>query len=241
MKYFDDLNSIIDKINPDYLSAWSTFGSLVITVIAVIIALKSLNTWKTERKFDLEIELKSKMSEALTILNKLNKTSFVKSELDNNQIIIIEDLENRFNDNELITIQTLQSGYHNHFFQNVEKDLVKLRQVSMKAITYNRNKNIRDFYILWSLYEGEIFNTIYNYCFINLNIYSSKYNFPHIANNGNMLPLPRFNTLVEQGHSQEEAIQILFNNLKTINTEDDYTRMLNIYRETYFPLNIIKN
>ncbi|MDM1049357.1 hypothetical protein [Sphingobacterium hotanense] len=211
-------------------------AGLLIALLTYKVAVKALHVWKYEKQFDIEVELKSKMGEALTILNKLNKTGYIESDLDEGQIWILNDLKKRFNDEKLIYIQKLESGFHNHYFRNIEYDLVKLRQISMKAMTYSSDEDIKTFYQIWSLYEGEIYNVIYNYCFINMNFYSEKYNFPQIKHNGATLPLPRLNYLLEQGFTIDQGIKILFDNLNIINKEDDYLKMLQIYRNTYFPI-----
>lgn len=211
-------------------------AGLLIATLTYKVAAKALNIWREEKQFDLEIELKSKMGEALTLLNRLNRTSFSTSDLDDDQKWILDDLQKRFNDDQLVAIQKIQSAYHNHFFQNMENDLVRLRQTSMKALNYNKNNDIKKFYTLWSIYEGEIFNTIYNYCFIYLNYYSELYNFPPIKHNGSVMPLPRLNYLLEQGYTLEQSADLLFENLSKISKEEEYIEMLNIYRNTYFPI-----
>lgn len=209
-------------------------AGLFIALLTYRVAVSALEVWKNEKQFEIEIEIKSKMGEAITILNKLNKVSFLRFELDENQIWVIDDLQKRFNDDDLIKVQLLQSGFHNHFFKNVESDLIKLRQVSMKAISYNENYDIKEFYKLWSLYEGEIYNTIYNYTVVKLEYYSKKYNFPYLST-GELLPLPKLIELINKGISLEDGIEELFNNLKSITKEPDYIKMLNIYSVTYFP------
>ena len=236
MEIFEPQNFFdMAEVMANVLTGLVAVAGLLIAIKTYRVAVEALSVWKNEKQFDLEIEMKSKMGEALTILNKLNKTSFIKSDLKDDQIWIVDDLMKRFNDNDLSKIQMIQSGYHNHFFNNVETELEKLRQVSMKAISYNDNDEIKDFYRIWSLYEGHIYNTIYNYTAVKLDVFSKKYNFPYISNNGDLLPLPALTNLINSGVPEETAVETLFDNLKRISKEDAYVRMLNIYRDTFFP------
>lgn len=210
-------------------------AGLCIALMTYRAAVSALDVWKSEKHFDIELEAKSKMGEALTILNKLNKTFFPMSDLDEGQKFIADEIDRKYGDSGFVSVYRLQSGYHNHFFNKVELDLVKLRQVSMKAISYCTDDDVKEFYLLWSYFEGHIYNTLYNYTSVKLDSFAKQYNDPFFSFNGELLPLPVLTALKENGYSNEDAVEYLFEDLKNITKADRYQRMLQIYAITYFP------
>lgn len=227
------MSKLLSSIDIDKLSAWSSLGSAIIALVALIYAIYTVNNWKIQKDYDINIELLLKMGESLTILNNLNRTYFPDSDLDDGQLWIVKDIRRRIPDQRVASIQAIQSGFYNHWKKN-ETEVVRMRQVGMKAIRFNKNEEIKKFYILFLLYESEIFNTIYNYTNIHLSNYSELYNFPEIKFNGIPMPHPRLDELIQKGNSDIYAIELLFNNLISITKEDDYKSMLAIYRKYYF-------
>lgn len=225
--------SFLSSINMDKLSGWSSFTSAIIAMAALIYAIVTINNWRIQKDYDLNIELLSKMGESLTILNNLNITFFPDSDLDEDQLLVVNDIRSRIPDNRVASIQAIQSGFYNHW-KTIENEVVKMRQVAMKAIRFNKNEEIKKFYILFLLYEADIFNTIYNYTNLHLSNFSDVYNFPEIKFNGALLPHPKMDSIIENGSSPIEAIDLLFNNLINIKKEDDYKSMLAIYQKYYF-------
>ncbi|MGJ1431602.1 hypothetical protein ACR79M_08495 [Sphingobacterium spiritivorum] len=225
--------NFISKVEPNELSAWSALFSAIIALLAFIYAIITVNNWKVQKDYYLNVELLSKMGASLTLLNNLNRSFFPESELDDGQLWVVNDIRSRIQDRNVASIKTLQSGFYNHW-KKIENDVVKMRQVAMKAIRFNNNKEIKKFYMLFLVYEAEIFNTIYNYTHLHLSNYSDVYNLPEIKFNGTPLPHPRMYDLIQRGYSPIASIDLLFDNLINISNEDDYRAMLAIYQKYYF-------
>lgn len=219
--------------NLEVLSAWSSLGSAIVALAALIYAVVTINTWKKEKTFDLKVELLSKMSEALTLLNDLNKTYFSESELDEDSKISLYLLRQKHDNVELESVYMLQKGFHNHF-KNLEPSIVGMRQEAMKSTSIYKDVEIRRFYQYWCVYEAEIFNTIYNYCHIHMYNFGDLLKDDFLKYSQATMVLPRFDILIQQGNSDIDAINILFENLQYLILEPEYIEMQRIYRKYYF-------
>lgn len=220
---------------PDKIQAWASIGALISTVIMVVYAKKALYTWKQQKIFEIEVELLSKIGEAMVLLNKLNKTYFAYDELMDYQKKI-QDQVKAHDNNHFYDVSSLNSGFMNHF-DSIERDIVDIRQCAMKAKQLSNNESIKTFYNIWLFYESEIFATILNYTTIFLNHYGDMFSMPQIKIPFSTLPHPNYDALIEAGVEPINAISGLFNNLPNIHNEPNYLSLRKIYSDLYFDYN----
>lgn len=150
---------------------------LTISAILVVLGILALTTWKTQKRFEIDVDALVRSREVSAILNELRTDYFDEEYVLHKYPEISQELNDLNKD-------AFKSFVHLHTYKqkylSLENEINELRKQAFLVLNYSKDKDLRDFYQTYLTLEYEIACVHHNYHIQELNSFISRNNYDKI-------------------------------------------------------------